>query len=127
MEFLLTSSQVRHRTAGVLESVGDAELREITKSWPAIAAVHLLSLVLSIVCYRHEAQLATSLAQRIAWAVFVLVFGLPGLVGYWTHRNWPLRAACPRCGKIVPRDREICVACRQEFPLPEPRGIEIFA
>ena len=127
MVFLLTSSPVRLRTAGGLESVGDAKLREIMKSWPAIAAVHLLALVLSIVCYRHEARLATPLAQRVAWAVFVFVFGLPGLVGYWTHRKWPLRAACPQCGKVVPRDREFCVSCRQEFPLPERRGIEIFA
>ena len=63
--------------------------------------------------------------RTVAWAIFVFLFGLPGLVGYLVHRRWPFRAACPACHRLVPRDRSSCAACRAEFPTPQPKGIEV--
>jgi predicted amidophosphoribosyltransferase len=57
----------------------------------------------------------------------VLVFGLPGYLGYRLHRRWPVRSPCPACGQNVPRDRDACAGCRAEFPPPAPKGIEVFA
>jgi hypothetical protein len=87
--------------------------------------VSLLSVVLAVICWRrhtHYYQPASG-----AWFFFVLLTGLPGLVGYLFHRRLPIREACPACRAVVPRDRDACAACGAEFPSPKPKGIEVFA
>src|SRR4030067_683646 len=72
-------------------------------TWPGL----LISLVLSAgalwVCVRRQRQYA--LPWTPIWAVFVFVFGIPGLLGYLFHRAWPVREECPACGEPSPHDR----------------------
>jgi hypothetical protein len=55
----------------------------------------------------------------------VLLFGVPGYLGYLAHRAWPARLACPNCGRLAPRDRPACFLCGHDFPAPAAKGIEI--
>jgi hypothetical protein len=87
--------------------------------------VSLLSAALAFLCWRHHRRYDQPGSG--AWFVFVLLTGIPGLVGYFYHRRWPVREACPACGKLVTRDRDACAACGKEFPRPQPKGIEVFA
>jgi hypothetical protein len=87
--------------------------------------VSMLSVILAAFCWRRNRQYYQSASG--AWFVFVLLTGLPGLVGYLFHRRWPVREACPACLKFVPRDRDTCAACGAEFPPPPRKGIEVFA
>jgi predicted amidophosphoribosyltransferase len=59
--------------------------------------------------------------------IFVLLGGIPALLGYLWHRRWPVLEPCPACGQVVPRDREQCARCGVEFPVPKRHGIEVFA
>lgn len=61
------------------------------------------------------------------WTVFVFHLGLPGLCGLLFHRRWPVREPCPSCGQLSPRDRDACFDCREPFPVPSPKGVEVFA
>jgi hypothetical protein len=63
----------------------------------------------------------------LAWAIFIFVWGLPGVVGYLLHRNWPTTEECQKCGRVSPRDRDACLHCGTAFPPPATKGIEIFA
>jgi hypothetical protein len=57
----------------------------------------------------------------------VLLLGLPGWIGYRFGRKWPVLEACSECGHTVPRDRENCVCCTNNFPRPALKGTEVFA
>jgi hypothetical protein len=81
--------------------------------------------VSAVVCYRHHRRLG--LPGTGLWTVFVLLTGPAGLAGYWLHRHWPATERCSRCGAVVPRDRQKCLACAAEFPLPALKGCEVFA
>ena len=65
--------------------------------------------------------------EQFAWAVFVLLFGLPAYVGFLLYRRWPIRQPCPNCQAQAPRDRVACAECGTRFPDPALKGIEIFA
>lgn len=93
--------------------------------WPPFVVLLIVSSIAAAVAYRH--QRAVSGGGAVVWAIFVLLLGPPGLVGYWTHRRWPAVAACEHCGVRVPRDRQACPACGAEFPQPAALGIEMFA
>jgi hypothetical protein len=94
-------------------------------NWPLDVANIVCALALAWWCQRRHRQLGLPLAK--AWFVFVLLLGPPGLIGYLLHRRWPVREACPGCGRIVPRDRDACFACSQPFPPPPVSGSEVFA
>ena len=93
--------------------------------WPGLLGTVLISAVLAVLCYRRQRQY--DLPWTRMWVGFVLLFGVPAYIGYLVHRHWPARLACPHCGRPAPRDREACFACGQEFPVPAPKGIEVFA
>jgi len=98
---------------------------DLSQAWPALLVVCLVSAGLSLVCYarqRRYAQPGTAM-----WMAFVFVTGVPGLLGYWFHRRWPVLEPCPACGRVVPRDRQSCADCRADFPRPAEKGIEVFA
>jgi hypothetical protein len=84
-----------------------------------------VGIILAVYCYcrhrRYEERGA------FAWAVFVLLLGVPGYVGYLLHRNWPTKEVCQHCGKTSPRDRDTCLHCHTAFPVPAMKGIEILA
>jgi hypothetical protein len=111
------------QTPGILSSHDPDE--DLSKTWPALVMANLLGVALAVVCYRRQRRYA----QRWTWVWvgFVFLFGLPGLVGYLTHRRWPPLAACPSCHAAAPRDREACSACGQVFPRPASKGTEVFA
>jgi len=90
-----------------------------------LLVVCLLAAALAVVTYRHARHYRTPGAA--VWASFVLVTGVPGLVGYLLHRHWPATEHCHQCGATVPRDRTACAACDREFPAPRLSGAEIFA
>jgi hypothetical protein len=104
----------------------DAALaRSVAESWPAFVAVCVLAVISAVVCYRHFHRYGRTGAGP--WVIFVLLTGLPGLVGYLLHRRRPAVERCRSCGAVVPRDRQDCLVCAAEFAPPEPRGIEVFA
>ena len=97
----------------------------LAESWPAMLVVLTISAVLAGASYRRQFRFAKQ--EAVAWAIFVLLSGPAGLIGYLMHRHWPATERCSRCGAIVPRDRDTCRVCAAAFPAPAPRGIEIFA
>ena len=99
--------------------------QELEISWPPIAAVVIVSLILAGIAWRWHRQ---NHRQRAgAWWLFVFLFGPVGLWAYWLQQCRPASEQCNSCGKEVPRDREQCAACASEFSRPAQLGTEIFA
>ena len=102
-------------------------IRTSTEFWHSAATVQLFATCLALLCYRRNKRYGLGRGERIAWPLFVLLLGLPGWIGYRFGRKWPVLASCPDCGVSVPRDRESCVRCANEFSSPALRGTEVFA
>jgi NADH:ubiquinone oxidoreductase subunit 6 (subunit J) len=68
-----------------------------------------------------------SLAAQAGWAVFHLLFGVPGLLTFLSVQEWPAREACPNCHKLRVVDRAQCEHCGAGFAPPEKTGTEVFA
>ena len=94
-------------------------------TWPPILAVVAVAAMFAWLCYRRQRQYG--MPWTPAWVVFVFLFGLPGYIGYLTHRRWPTCLPCPSCGRIAPRDRPTCCHCPHDFPAPAANGTEVFA
>jgi hypothetical protein len=116
---------VAHLRSGEAGSYPAALARSFSEAWPGVLISFVLSAGAVWLCLRRQRQWAAPWTRT--WAVFVFLFGIPGLFGYWFHRRWPVREACPQCGGEAPRDRESCFACGTDFPEPAPKGIEVFA
>ncbi len=116
---LLRRHQVDDYPQALAQAVGEF--------WPSLLLVHLLSAWLAWLCYQRQVRFATGKMERIIWPVFVFVCGLPGWIGYRYGRWWPRLERCPSCAGEVPRDRVECARCQADFPLPAPRGTEVFA
>jgi hypothetical protein len=99
----------------------------LTDSAPSLIAVLALSLILAGMAWRRSRAFGLSRPGQVAWAAFVLLFGLPAYVGFLLYRRWPIRQPCPNCQTQVPRDRLACAECGTRFPDPSLKGIEIFA
>jgi hypothetical protein len=94
---------------------------------PALGAAVLLSGALAVLAWRRSRAFGLREGDQMAWAVFVLLFGLPAYVGFLLGRRWPVRLPCPSCQTQAPRDRPACASCAARFPDPALKGIEIFA
>jgi hypothetical protein len=94
-------------------------------SWPILMLVGLLSMAAAAYAYRR--QKCYGPRGAIAWAIFVLIAGPAGLLGYLWHRRWPVVERCASCGVDVPRNRGDCLACHTEFSAPKQLGCEVFA
>jgi hypothetical protein len=105
----------------------EAAATSVAESWGALIATLLFSAALAVVVWRRQRHFAASKAEQWAWAVFVLLFGLPGLVAYWAHRHWPAFEQCAACGEATPMDRDGCAWCGVPHPAAAPTGAEIFA
>ena len=68
-----------------------------------------------------------SFATQAGWAVFLLLFGVPGLLAFLSVQEWPAREACPNCKKLRVVDRTQCEHCGADFAPPEKTGTEVFA
>lgn len=119
------------RVPGLLEQANltysEALGRVLIHFWAAFATAQLFAFTLAMFCYRRQVRYGASRTERIIWPVFVLLFGLPGWIGFRFGRSWPVLEACPDCGVAVPRDRESCLRCTNDFPRPALRGTEVFA
>lgn len=73
-------------------------------AWPGLAALSLFSGVLVWLADRRLAN--HRLPRSYVWLTFVLLFGLPGYIGFLLHRKWPVK---------------------EPVPAPQKTGIEVFA
>jgi len=64
---------------------------------------------------------------QMGWVVFLLLFGIPGLLTFLSVQEWPARESCQNCKKLRVVDREKCPHCGADFAPPEKNGTEIFA
>jgi hypothetical protein len=99
----------------------------LKSSWPSLLVFGALALVLAMMAKRRSRVFGLSKREQFAWAVFVLLLGLPAYVGFLLSRRWPIRLLCPNCHARAPRDRSACAECGARFPAPALKGIEIFA
>jgi hypothetical protein len=109
------------------DTLVEAFARACIDYWPSLAVAFVIATIFASLCYRRQVRYGASRFEQIVWTLFVFVFGLPGWIGYRFGRTWPVLEACHACDAIVPRDRETCVRCFEEFPLPALRGTEVFA
>jgi hypothetical protein len=112
-----SDGEVSHYAAALTQSLAEF--------WPEILVVTLLAMALAWYCFRRQRRYYQPYGG--AWFAFVLLAGIPGLVGYLFHRRWPVMEKCPACGHEVPRNRETCAKCGAAFPPPAPKGCEVFA
>jgi hypothetical protein len=97
----------------------------IGENWTLLALLCVGSGILAWLAAKR--QRAYSQRGAVGWAIFVFLSGVPGFAAYLVHRRWPVRVACPSCGRFAPRDRESCALCGKEFPRPALKGIEVVA
>ena len=62
----------------------------------------------------------------LLWTAFVLIFGLPGLVGVLAVETRSALVRCAACKKRRPIDRKLCPHCKAPFAAPPRNGTEIF-
>jgi hypothetical protein len=105
----------------------DAWVLAMSQFWPALVVALFIAAAFAALCYGRLVRYRAGHAERIAWTLFVLLFGLPGWIGFRFARAWPVLEACPSCQTTVPRDRETCIRCAEVFPGPAMRGTEVFA
>jgi hypothetical protein len=111
--------------ADVFPNYKTALERTLSLCWPMLLTICILSAVLAFFCYRRQRRMAQPWTW--VWVGFVFLCGVPGFLGYLFHRRWPVMEKCPACGNLVPHDRNDCSSCGTDFPLPELKGIEVFA
>lgn len=103
-----------------------AAFREMTaNTWPAMTAVIVLGVVLSLFVLRTHRKHFRS--HPLLWSALVFCFGPAGLAAYALHWRRPAMDHCAACGNRVPRDRDHCPACATEWPEPTRLGSEVFA
>jgi hypothetical protein len=112
---------------GQASGYGQALAEACSHFAPSLVITHLIAALLAWLCYRRQARYCSKGSGMVLWPLFVFVCGLPGWVGYRYGRWWPALMRCPACGRIVPEVSEACEVCRTEFPMPGPKGIEVFA
>jgi hypothetical protein len=68
-----------------------------------------------------------SITAQAGWAVFHVLFGVPGLLAFLCVQEWPARETCPNCKRPRLVDRPQCDRCGADWPPPETTGTEVFA
>ncbi len=66
------------------------------------------------------------IGAQAGWAVFHVLFGVPGLLAFLAVQEWPVRETCPNCKRLRLVDREQCEWCGSGFAPPERTGTEVF-
>ncbi len=130
LDVLLTwvrSLQREQEEDGRAESLPETVRLTLIDFWPALVSAQLFAAGLALLCYRRQVRYGASRRERTIWPLFVLLLGLPGWIGYRFGHSWPVLESCPDCGVAVPRDRESCVRCANDFPQPALKGTEVFA
>jgi hypothetical protein len=117
----------QQQESGAAATYGEALGRSLEMGWPTLLFAQALAAGLALLCYRRQVRYAATGAERWLWPLFVLVVGWPGWIGYRFGRSWPVLERCPACRTGVPRDRDACARCEEEFPRPALKGTEVFA
>jgi hypothetical protein len=113
--------------SGILEDISPSMAslaKSLKEGWVGYSILGIACIVLAWLCCRRQRNFG--LPWTGAWVAFVLLFGVPGYLGYLAHRRWPALLPCPHCGQNAPRDRSACLHCRRDFPAPELTGTEVF-
>ncbi len=87
----------------------------------------ILSLLMALGALLWDRRYHGTMISQVVWFIYVLLCGLPGLVGYLTHRKWPARLPCVHCGNKLPVTTTVCPKCSTPVPPPEHTEREIFA
>jgi hypothetical protein len=85
-----------------------------------------VSVGLGILTFFWARRVGFSLGRTRMWTLFVLCFGLPGLLTFRLASDWPTRVRCPQCERPRPIATAECPCCHQPWPLPATNGAEIF-
>ena len=104
----------------------------VGRPWPAAIPWEMVrfSLAAALVCIPVGWWLGRRyqfpLKAHLAWTVFYLLWGIPGLLTFLCVQEWPAREVCPNCKKLRVVDREQCRHCGADFAPPERNGTEVF-
>ncbi len=112
---------------GLAKTYPEALARSLSAYWFSLLNASCVSAAFAVLCYRRQVRYGAKGAERILWPLFILVFGLPGWIGYRLGRSWPLLETCPECHTPVARDQDDCPSCAAGFPKPAFLGTEVFA
>jgi hypothetical protein len=114
-------------------SCGDKQAWPIWKYNPEQRAYFLkfwyASIIASIICVglvQIPLRRPQFTGQRIGWTIFVLFYGIGGLLAFYIVQNWPRREVCVSCQKKRSTERETCEHCGATWPQPQRDGTEIF-
>jgi hypothetical protein len=103
-------------------------LAQTTRNFaPAMLLAQVVAILCAIACYRRQRRYAATRRECLLWTLYVVLFGLPGWIGYRFGRTWPVLQRCAECETIVPQDREMCAQCETAFAEPALLGTEVFA
>ncbi len=94
------------------------------QSWMSWAGAVLVCLPIGLWLGR---RYQFSFAALAGWGVFLVLFGVPGLLAFLSVQEWPAREACPNCKRLRLVDRAQCEHCGAAFAPPEKTGTEVFA
>ncbi len=67
-----------------------------------------------------------TLGAQVGWAVFYVLFGVPGLLAFLCVQEWPARVPCPNCKRQRLVGGAQCEHCGADFAPPERTGTEVF-
>jgi hypothetical protein len=71
-------------------------------------------------------RLRLSRLERGVWLVFLMFYGIAGLLAFRVVNDWPLRLTCGKCGKKRSAEDANCEHCGEGWPLAVKDGTEIF-
>jgi hypothetical protein len=94
-------------------------------AWPMLIIVCAVSVAAAGIAVHWQRRYFRS--HTSVWAVFVFLFGIPGLFAYWLEHRGAKLDNCQECGHVVPRDRDACASCSTPFPTASHVETEIFA
>ncbi len=113
-------------TTGIYEiEFPEALGRILVQVWPALLSAYMASGLAVWLCLRRQRRYGMSGTGM--WAVFVAIFGLPGLLAYVWSRHWPPLEPCAECGQPASQARDGCHRCGESFSRPARQGTEVFA
>ena len=75
---------------------GDAISQSFEIAWPPLLVVFAIAAILAWITIRARRNYRRSATP--AWAIFVLLLGVPGFIAYWLERRRPKLESCSACG-----------------------------